>query len=176
MKAGSGNYAPWLCRPQSRRCPWMWHSLAMHCVFGYVDGDQKKDSERIRRESYCENALGQPLTATTYVAGDASLLLTYSYAYDAAHRLRKITDSRGNKTLTSTYSAGGRLNLIWPRRQRRPRHELSLRRGRAALGCPGTQRQQLPLPLRRRRPAHRAPRRTGTTIGGFCHSGACLKS
>ena len=54
----------------------------------------------------------QKATRTPYVAGDASVLATYSYSYDAAHRLRMITDSRGNKTLTGAYSAGGRLNQL----------------------------------------------------------------
>ena len=55
--------------------------------------------------SYVRNALGQVLTA-------GSPEVTYSYTYDVAHRLASVTDSRGNKTLTYSYSPGGRLNQL----------------------------------------------------------------
>jgi RHS repeat-associated protein len=62
--------------------------------------------------AYTHNTLGQVVTATTYAAGNSSVLVKYTYTYDAANRLRSVTDSRGNKTLTYTYSAGGKLNQL----------------------------------------------------------------
>ena len=38
--------------------------------------------------------------------------VTYSYAYDAAHRMQRVTDSRGNKTLSYAWSPGGKLNTL----------------------------------------------------------------
>jgi YD repeat-containing protein len=35
-----------------------------------------------------------------------------TYTYDAAHRLQTVTDSRGPKTLTYTYSPGGLRNAM----------------------------------------------------------------
>lgn len=55
--------------------------------------------------SYIRNALGQPLVAT-------SPGVRYNYSYDDAHRLKSVTDSRGNKTLTYVYSPGGLLNTL----------------------------------------------------------------
>lgn len=38
--------------------------------------------------------------------------LTYTYGYDAAHRLASVNDSRGNKTINYDYTPGGRLNWM----------------------------------------------------------------
>ncbi|UCV03337.1 RHS repeat-associated core domain-containing protein [Dechloromonas denitrificans] len=55
--------------------------------------------------SYIRNALGQVTLAQ-------SPEVSYSYTFDAAHRLASLTDSRGNKTLAYTWSPGGRLNRM----------------------------------------------------------------
>jgi RHS repeat-associated protein len=55
--------------------------------------------------SYTRNPLGQVTLAQ-------SPEVSYSYTYDAAHRLASLTDSRGNKTLAYSWSAGGRLNRM----------------------------------------------------------------
>ncbi|GAB4512556.1 MAG: hypothetical protein Tsb0026_16580 [Sulfuricaulis sp.] len=54
---------------------------------------------------YTRNALGQPITVQ-------SPAVSYNYAYDEAHRLKSVNDSRGNKTLTYAYSPGGLLNTL----------------------------------------------------------------
>jgi RHS repeat-associated protein len=54
---------------------------------------------------YARNALGQVIRAQ-------SPAVTYDYTYDAAHRLRRVTDSRAGKTLTYTRSPGGLLNSM----------------------------------------------------------------
>ena len=41
-----------------------------------------------------------------------SLEMTYTYTYDAEHRVSTINDSRGNKTTTYAYSRGGLLNRV----------------------------------------------------------------
>ncbi len=53
--------------------------------------------------SYTRNALGQPIQT-------ASPQVSYSYQYDASHRLSQVADSRANKTLSYRYSPGGLLN------------------------------------------------------------------
>ncbi len=55
--------------------------------------------------NYQRNALGQPTTI-------ASANVVYDYQYDTAHRLTKVTDSRGGKTVDYDYSIGGLLNSI----------------------------------------------------------------
>lgn len=55
--------------------------------------------------SYVRNALGQVTLAQ-------SPEVSYSYTFDAAHRLSSLTDSRGNKTLAYNWSPGGRLNRV----------------------------------------------------------------
>jgi RHS repeat-associated protein len=52
--------------------------------------------------TWTRNLLGQEVTAK-------SPAVTYTYGYDAAHRLTSVTDSRGTKTLRYTYSPGGLL-------------------------------------------------------------------
>jgi RHS repeat-associated protein len=52
--------------------------------------------------TYLRNPLGQVLQVET-----PDVVSTYTY--DQAHRLRTVTDSRGGKTLTSAYTAGGRI-------------------------------------------------------------------
>lgn len=54
---------------------------------------------------YQYNGIGQPKSIT-------SANVTYSYEYDSAHRLSKVTDSRGNKSVVYDYSVGGLLNSI----------------------------------------------------------------
>ncbi|MBI2780053.1 MAG: RHS repeat-associated core domain-containing protein [Gammaproteobacteria bacterium] len=55
--------------------------------------------------AYARNPLGQATAAQ-------SPGVTYSYSYDTAHRLHTVNDSRGNKTLTYSYSPGGLLNAM----------------------------------------------------------------
>jgi RHS repeat-associated protein len=55
--------------------------------------------------TYTRNDLGQALTAV-------SPEVTYTYTYDADHRVSTINDSRGNKTTTYAYSQGGLLNRV----------------------------------------------------------------
>lgn len=57
--------------------------------------------------TYTRNALGQTLTTTT-----TNPALTTSYGYDQAHRPVSVTDSRGGKTLSYSYSPGGLLNWM----------------------------------------------------------------
>ena len=55
--------------------------------------------------SYQYNALGQPLSVI-------SNNVSFSYTYDRAHRVKTVTDSRGNQSVSYDYSAGGLLNQI----------------------------------------------------------------
>ncbi|MBC7994368.1 MAG: type IV secretion protein Rhs, partial [Rhizobacter sp.] len=57
------------------------------------------------QHQYTRNALGQVTLAQ-------SPAVAYTYVYDAAHRLRRVTDSRAGKTLTYTRSPGGLLNSM----------------------------------------------------------------
>ena len=58
-----------------------------------------------RVTTWTHNGLGQVATV-----GDA--IVTYTYQYDAAHRVVSVTDSRSNKTLVYDYSPGGLLNRM----------------------------------------------------------------
>jgi RHS repeat-associated protein len=58
--------------------------------------------------TYTRNALGQVTRAETR-DGSNALIVAYDYGYDVAHRLASITDSRGNKSLSYTWTPGGRL-------------------------------------------------------------------
>jgi RHS repeat-associated protein len=58
-----------------------------------------------RTTTYDRNLLGQPTSVTHPEA-------SYAYDYDAAHRLKRLTDKRGNKTLTYDWSPGGWLNGV----------------------------------------------------------------
>jgi YD repeat-containing protein len=58
--------------------------------------------------TYTRNALGQVTRAETREASNA-LIVAYDHGYDVAHRLASITDSRGNKSLSYTWTPGGRL-------------------------------------------------------------------
>lgn len=58
--------------------------------------------------AYTRNALGQVTRAETK-DGAGAVIVVYDYSYDVAHRLASVTDSRGQKTLTYTWSPGGRL-------------------------------------------------------------------
>jgi RHS repeat-associated protein len=64
----------------------------------------RKDQDG-RTASYTRNDLGQTLTVT-YPE------VSYTYAYNTAHRLASVTDSRGAKKLTYGWSAGGLLNSV----------------------------------------------------------------
>lgn len=55
--------------------------------------------------SYTRNGLGQPINIT-------SNNVSFSYEYDSAHRLTKVTDSRGGNYVEFDYSVGGLLNSI----------------------------------------------------------------
>lgn len=61
--------------------------------------------------TYTRNSLGQVTTAAT-LKPDSSPLVTHTYQYDTAHRVKSVTDSRGSKTLAYTYSPGGLLNNL----------------------------------------------------------------
>ncbi|MBS3934720.1 MAG: RHS repeat protein, partial [Sulfuritalea sp.] len=60
---------------------------------------------------YTRNALGLVTRAETK-NGSNQTVVAYEYAYDPAKRLRTVTDSRGNKTLTYTWTPGGRLAQV----------------------------------------------------------------
>lgn len=60
---------------------------------------------------YTRDALGYVTKAETKTSGN-SLIVSYDYAYDPAKRLNTVTDSRGNKTLTYTWTPGGRLARV----------------------------------------------------------------
>jgi RHS repeat-associated protein len=51
--------------------------------------------------TYIRNPIGQVTSAST-------LDVTYNYVFDNAHRLTSVNDSRGNKTISYSYSAAGR--------------------------------------------------------------------
>ncbi|MDI1348680.1 RHS repeat-associated core domain-containing protein [Aquabacterium sp.] len=80
---------------------------AQTTTFTWDTGHQLKSrtEQGGRTTSYTRNALGQVLKVT-------HPNVSYSYSYDAAHRLTSVTDSRGNKTLSYDWSAGGLLNAI----------------------------------------------------------------
>ncbi|MCB1740732.1 MAG: RHS repeat-associated core domain-containing protein, partial [Gammaproteobacteria bacterium] len=61
--------------------------------------------------TYARNALGQVMRAETR-DGSGNLIVAYDYAYDAAHRLASITDSRGNESLGYRWTPGGRLSTL----------------------------------------------------------------
>lgn len=68
-----------------------------------------------RTTTYTRNLLGQ----VTRVAHPE---VTYDYSYDVAHRLMKVTDSRGGKSLTYSWSPAGRLNSVTDSDDRVTRH------------------------------------------------------
>ncbi len=57
---------------------------------------------------YLRDALGF-VTQAQARDGSNTLIVAYTYSYDPAKRLKSVTDSRGNKTLTYTWTPGGRL-------------------------------------------------------------------
>lgn len=61
--------------------------------------------------SYTRNALGQVIKAQTK-DGANTLIVAYDYAYDTAKRLQSVIDSRGGKTLSYTWTPGGRLAQV----------------------------------------------------------------
>lgn len=76
-------------------------------TFTYDYGGRLKTREDHARRLtlYTRNDLGQVRVAQ---GPD----VTYTYAYDAAHRLASVLDSRGNKQLTYAWSPGGLLNAM----------------------------------------------------------------
>jgi len=60
---------------------------------------------------YTRDALGLVTQAETKTPNN-SRVVAYRYTYDPAKRLQSVTDSRGGKTLTYTWSPGGRLARI----------------------------------------------------------------
>jgi RHS repeat-associated protein len=60
---------------------------------------------------YTRNDLGQVTGAETR-DGSNQLVVAYAYDYDPAKRLNSVTDSRGNKQLTYTWTPGGRLAKV----------------------------------------------------------------
>ncbi|WP_020405326.1 DUF6531 domain-containing protein [Hahella ganghwensis] len=54
---------------------------------------------------FLRNGMGQP----EYIESNN---VAYSYEYDAAHRVKKVTDNRGGKSVSYDYSIGGLLNSI----------------------------------------------------------------
>ncbi|TCV88551.1 MULTISPECIES: DUF6531 domain-containing protein [Methylomonas] len=66
-----------------------------------------------RKIDYTRNPLGQTTRAETWSPTPGSQLeVAYDYAYDAAHRLQDVTDSRGQKNLSYAWSPGGQLDSL----------------------------------------------------------------
>ncbi|MBT0960260.1 RHS repeat domain-containing protein [Denitromonas iodatirespirans] len=61
--------------------------------------------------SYRRDALGR-ITQVDTKDGAGLGIIRYDYTYDAAHRIQTVTDSRAGKTLTYTWSPGGRLSKV----------------------------------------------------------------
>jgi RHS repeat-associated protein len=61
--------------------------------------------------SYTRNPLGQVTKAETK-DGASQTVVAYDYSYDSAHRLQTVIDSRANKSLTYTWTPGGRLARV----------------------------------------------------------------
>ena len=61
--------------------------------------------------SYSRNPLGQVTRAETK-DGANQTVVAYDYSYDSAHRLQSVIDSRANKSLTYTWTPGGRLARV----------------------------------------------------------------
>jgi len=61
--------------------------------------------------SYSRNPLGQVTRAETK-DGSSQTVVAYDYSYDSAHRLQTVTDSRAGKSLTYTWTPGGRLARV----------------------------------------------------------------
>lgn len=74
-------------------------------IYGYGGQLLTRIDATGKKTNYTYNALGQVLTAQNPE-------VTYSHAYDAAHRLASVTDSRGGKKINYAYSPGGLLNTM----------------------------------------------------------------
>ena len=61
--------------------------------------------------SYTRNPLGQVTRAETK-DGASQTVVAYDYSYDSAHRLQTVIDSRAGKSLTYTWTPGGRLARV----------------------------------------------------------------
>lgn len=65
----------------------------------------------VQTVSYVRDALGR-ITQVDTKDGAGIGVIRYDYTYDAASRIRTVTDSRAAKTLTYTWSPGGRLSKV----------------------------------------------------------------
>ncbi|WP_165764043.1 RHS repeat protein, partial [Nocardioides sp. PD653] len=64
-----------------------------------------------QRVTWTRNALGQVTRAETK-DGSGAAVVTYDYAFDVAHRLESVTDSRTGRTIVYGWEPGGRLSSI----------------------------------------------------------------
>ncbi|MBU1223621.1 MAG: type IV secretion protein Rhs [Gammaproteobacteria bacterium] len=81
-------------------------------VTGETQGQLKQRSvPGAQTAVYTRDALGFVTKAETK-NGSNSLVVAYDYAYDPAKRLQSVTDSRGNKQLSYTWTPGGRLAMV----------------------------------------------------------------
>ncbi|MDP3391772.1 MAG: RHS repeat-associated core domain-containing protein [Methylococcaceae bacterium] len=87
------------------------HTLTYTWGYGHqLDSITAEDGRRI---DYTRNPLGQVTRSETWSAGPGSTLeVAFDTAYDAAHRLHEVTDSRGGKTLSYAWSPGGLLDSL----------------------------------------------------------------
>ena len=65
----------------------------------------------VQSVSYVRDALGRITTVETKDGAGVGVI-RYDYTYDAASRIRTVTDSRAARTLTYTWSPGGRLSKV----------------------------------------------------------------
>ncbi len=81
-------------------------------ISGEVQGQLKSRTvPGTQTVAYTRNLLGQ-VTRSETKDGSNTLIVAYDYGYDAAHRLKTVTDSRGNRQLTYTWTPGGRLAQV----------------------------------------------------------------
>ncbi|MCQ8129769.1 RHS repeat-associated core domain-containing protein [Methylomonas rivi] len=85
------------------------HTLTYSWTYGHLlDSVSAEDGRKI---DVTRDPLGLTTRAETWSSNPGSQLeVAYDYGYDAAHRLQQVTDSRGNKTLSYSWSPGGMLN------------------------------------------------------------------
>lgn len=74
-------------------------------TWGYAHQLMSRSDAKGTTTTYTRNAIGQVMIAHTAA-------VNYYNDYDAAHRLKSVTDSRGHKTLNYAYSPGGLLNTL----------------------------------------------------------------
>ncbi|WP_238527289.1 DUF6531 domain-containing protein [Methylomonas methanica] len=85
------------------------HTLTYTWDYGHqLLGMTAEDGRAIH---YSRNPLGRTTRAESWSpTPNSQLEVAYNYGYDAAHRLKEITDSRGNKSLSYSWSPGGLLD------------------------------------------------------------------